>query len=30
VVTYFPPETTYLANTWGSTSVASSVSAPVY
>jgi hypothetical protein len=30
VVTYFPPETVYLANTWGSTSVASSVSAPVY
>ena len=30
VVTYFPPETTYLANTWGSTSVASTVSAPVY
>ena len=30
VVTYFPPETTYLANTWGSTTVASTVSAPVY
>jgi hypothetical protein len=30
VVTYFPPETTYLANTWGTTSVASAVSAPVY
>jgi len=30
VVTYFPPESVYLANTWGSTSVASSVSAPPY
>lgn len=30
VVTYFPPSATYLANTWGSTSVASTVSAPVY
>jgi hypothetical protein len=30
VVTYFPPETTYLTNTWGTPTVASSVSAPVY
>ena len=30
VVTYFPPETTYLSNTWGTPTVASSVSAPVY
>jgi hypothetical protein len=30
VVTYFPPEVVYLANTWGSTTVASTVSAPVY
>ena len=25
IVTYFPPETTYLANTWGTPSVASTV-----
>jgi len=30
VVTYFPPESTYLTNTWGTPSVASTVSAPVY
>jgi len=30
VVTYFPPESTYLTNTWGTPSVASAVSAPVY
>jgi hypothetical protein len=30
VVTYFPPESTYLTNTWGTPTVASSVSAPVY
>ena len=30
VVTYFPPSTTYLTNTWGTPTVASSVSAPVY
>lgn len=30
VVTYYPPETTYLSNTWGTPTVASSVSAPVY
>jgi hypothetical protein len=30
VVTYFPPSTTYLTNTWGAPSVASSVSAPPY
>ena len=30
VVTYFPPETTYLTNTWGTPTVASTVSAPVY
>jgi hypothetical protein len=30
VLTYFPPETTYLTNTWGTPTVASSVSAPVY
>jgi hypothetical protein len=30
VVTYFPPESTYLTNTWGAPTVASSVSAPVY
>ena len=30
VVTYFPPETVYLTNTWGTPTVASSVSAPVY
>ena len=30
VVTYFPPSTTNLSNTWGSTSVASTVSATPY
>ena len=30
VVTYFPPEATYLTNTWGTPSVASTVSAPIY
>jgi hypothetical protein len=30
VVTYFPPESVYLTNTWGTPTVASSVSAPVY
>ena len=30
VVTYFPPETTYLTSTWGTPTVASSVSAPTY
>jgi hypothetical protein len=30
VVTYFPPESTYLTNTWGAPTVASTVSAPVY
>jgi hypothetical protein len=30
VVTYFPPEAVYLTNTWGTPTVASSVSAPVY
>ena len=30
VVTYFPPESTYLTNTWGTPTVASTVSAPVY
>ena len=30
VVTYFPPESTYLTNTWGTPTVVSSVSAPVY
>ena len=30
VVTYFPPETTYLTNTWGTPTVASTVSAPTY
>jgi hypothetical protein len=30
VVTYFPPETTYLSNTWGTPTVASTVSAPAY
>jgi hypothetical protein len=30
VVTYFPPETVYLTNTWGTPTVVSSVSAPVY
>jgi hypothetical protein len=30
VVTYFPPESTYLTNTWGTPTVASSVSAPAY
>lgn len=30
VVTYFPPETTYLTNTWGTPTVSSAVSAPVY
>jgi hypothetical protein len=30
VVTYFPPATTYLSNTWGTPTVASSVSAPTY
>ena len=31
VVTYYPPETTYLSGTaWGTPTVASSVSAPVY
>ena len=30
VVTYFPPEQTYLTNTWGTPTVVSSVSAPVY
>ena len=30
VVTYFPPEATYLTNTWGTPSVASTVSAPPY
>ena len=30
VVTYFPPESTYLTSTWGTPTVASSVSAPVY
>jgi hypothetical protein len=30
VVTYFPPEVVYLANTWGSTTVASTASGPGY
>jgi hypothetical protein len=30
VVTYFPPEVVYLANTWGTTSVASTASGPGY
>lgn len=30
VVTYYPPESTYLTNTWGTPTVASTVSAPVY
>jgi hypothetical protein len=30
VVTYFPPETTYLTNVWGTPTVASTVSAPTY
>jgi len=30
VVTYFPPESVYLTNTWGAPTVASAVSAPVY
>jgi hypothetical protein len=30
VVTYYPPESTYLSNTWGTPTVASSVSAPTY
>jgi hypothetical protein len=30
VVTYTPPESVYLTNTWGTPTVASSVSAPVY
>jgi hypothetical protein len=30
VLTYFPPETTYLTNTWGSPTVASTVNAPTY
>lgn len=30
VVTYFPPETTYLTNTWGTPTVASTASGPGY
>lgn len=30
VLTYFAPETTYITNTWGTPTVASSVSAPTY
>jgi hypothetical protein len=30
VVTYFPPESVYLTNTWGTPTVASAVSAPAY
>jgi hypothetical protein len=30
VLTYYPPETTYLSNTWGTPTVVSSVSAPTY
>jgi len=30
VVTYFPPETTYLTNTWGTPTVASTASGPTY
>ena len=30
VVTYFPPETTYLSNTWGTPTVASTASGPGY
>jgi hypothetical protein len=30
VVTYFPPSTSFISNTWGTPTVASSVSAPVY
>jgi hypothetical protein len=30
VVTYFPPETTYLTSVWGTPTVASTVSAPTY
>ena len=30
VVTYFPPESTYITNTWGTPTVASTVSAPTY
>jgi hypothetical protein len=30
VVTYFPPSSTFITNTWGAPTVASSVTAPVY
>jgi len=30
IVTYYPPSTTYLTNTWGTPTVLSAVSAPVY